>query len=50
MTFIQANNRKQLNRKLDNGVYPRYEKCVKVDGGYACFESFNDYYTWKKQK
>jgi len=26
------------------------EKIVKVEGGYRCFESYQDYLTWKKQR
>ncbi len=30
--------------------YPWASKVVKVEGGYMCFESIDDYETWKKQK
>lgn len=29
---------------------PSAAKVVRVQGGYACFDTMDDYYTWKNQK
>lgn len=44
--FIQQDKtRKEVVKE-----YPDHVKIVKVTGGYAVFETWTDYETWKKQK
>lgn len=43
--FVEAKNKKEAQKKA-----PWAEKLVKVSYGYMCFESTQDYETWKKQK
>jgi hypothetical protein len=47
MKFIEAQNRKELLRKINLNNYTIIKK---VTNGYACFEYYNDYEIWKKQK
>lgn len=43
--FVTAKSKKGAQQKC-----PWAEKVVKVEGGYMCFESYQDYLTWKRQK
>ena len=43
--FIGVNSRKAAAKEC-----PWAAVIVKVDGGYMCFESADDYKTWKNQK
>ena len=43
--FVEAKTRKQAQK-----ICSWAEKIVKVDGGYICFESYQDYLVWKNQK
>jgi len=43
--FVEAKSKKEAQEKC-----PWAEKIVKVSGGYRCFESHQDYETWKRQK
>ncbi len=43
--FTEAKTKKEAADKC-----PWAEKIVKVEGGYHCFESAQDYKTWKNQK
>jgi hypothetical protein len=43
--FVQTPNRKQAEKEC-----PWAAKIAKVEGGYMCFESINDYETWRRQK
>ena len=43
--FVQVKTAEQARREC-----PWAEKVVKADGGYWCFESAQDYETWRKQK
>ena len=38
------------SRKTAEKACPWAAKIVKVDGGYMCFESMDDYATWAGQK
>ena len=43
--FIETKKRATAKREC-----PWAEKIVKVEGGYRCWESTQDYKTWKQQK
>ena len=43
--FINDKTRKEVVKE-----YPDHVKIVKVTGGYAVFETWDDYETWKNQK
>ena len=43
--FVEAKTKKEAQVKC-----PWAEVIVKVEGGYMCFESRQDYETWKRQK
>ena len=43
--FVEAKTKKEALAKC-----PWAEVIVKVEGGYMCFESRQDYETWKRQK
>jgi len=43
---IEAKTRYEAEKKCSFGN----PIIAKVEGGYMCFESPQDYYTWKKQK
>ena len=43
--FVEAKTKKDAENAC-----PWAEVIVKVSGGYQCFESAQDYETWKKQK
>jgi hypothetical protein len=45
MIIVTNQSRKQVVEQ-----YPSAVKVVKVDGGYAVFESWPDYTTWRNQK
>jgi hypothetical protein len=47
MTFIEAKNRKELRTKINKNDYAVIKKTC---GGYICFDSNNQYQTWKNQK
>jgi hypothetical protein len=42
--YVQTNNRKKAIK-----LCPWAEYVIKVEDGYHCFESYNDYKTWKNQ-
>lgn len=44
-TFINCASRKTAERH-----YPEAEVIAKVDGGWMCFDTAEDYKTWKNQK
>lgn len=43
--FVAVKTRKEAKKEC-----PWAEKIVKADGGYLCFESYQDYLLWKRQK
>ena len=43
--YANGKTRKQVKEK-----YPDHVKIVKVYGGYAIFETWNDYEIWRNQK
>ena len=43
--FVEAKSKKEAQK-----LFSWAEKVVKVDGGYHCFESYQDFLVWKKQK
>ena len=43
--FIETKSRKEAVKEMAWA-----EKVVKVDGGYMCFESEDDYKIWRNQK
>ena len=43
--YANGKTRKQVKEE-----YPDHAKIVKVDGGYAIFETWDEYYTWRNQK
>jgi len=45
VAFIQCKYKYQARK-----AYPWTAKTTKVCGGYKCFESWDDYKTWKNQK
>lgn len=43
--FVQCRYRHQALKEC-----PWSSRVAKVNGGYMCFESISDYYTWRNQK
>ena len=43
--YVNGKTRKQVKEE-----YPDHVKIVKVEGGYAVFETWDDYETWRNQK
>lgn len=46
MKFVDAKDKKEVVKKI--GYTP--EKIVKIEGGYAVFDTITEYETWKKQR
>jgi len=43
--------RRNVTRKMAKCLAPFAVSIIaEIDGGYMCFESFNDYRTWRNQK
>jgi hypothetical protein len=47
INYVEANDRKELRKKINENDYAVIKK---VCGCYACFDTNDDYKTWKNQK
>lgn len=48
--LLHGRKQSRLTREFVKGLYPDAAAIKRVTGGYAVFETWTDYETWKKQK
>lgn len=48
--ILHGRKQSSLTRKVAKSLYPDAAAIKRVTGGYAVFDTWTDYETWKKQK